>query len=456
MVQTVKEFAIQYINKRIDLKDERYKDNIIYHNEKGDELFSYKKFAQVLKYTCVIRCYKEDYLVFNYKTGLSDILTVKDLRRLIKYILDTIDKRFWDGKVESKIITLINRDYDSVDEVPIYSEYIFFKNGIYNINTRRLEEYVEQLVVNKNIPNNFNLDAKCPIFLQFINECMCGDPELVMCTQEMMGYVLVDINKAHKFFLFYGVGSNGKSVLCDLISYMVGNDNISSVSLSELKKNFHPSRIVGKKANISSENEVDFDTEKIKAISAGDTITIDVKNKQPFEHRPTCKLIFASNTLPNTMDNSNGFYRRLQIIPFNRIIKEGEKDVYLLDKLKNEIEGIIMWSLEGLHRLIDNGYRFTESKAVNEMLKSYKESQDPVYMFFKENLIYEKGSKINKKDLISRYISWLQSNSISGNGTDSNHKFWKELRRVTLQEGIQIEETKSKNSRYIKHLGWVA
>ena len=115
-----------------------------------------------------------------------------------------------------------------------------------------------------------------------------------------------------------------------------------------------------------------------------------------------------------------------------------------------------MWSLEGLHRLIDNGYRFTESKAVNEMLKSYKESQDPVYMFFKENLIYEKGSKINKKDLISRYISWLQSNSISGNGTDSNHKFWKELRRVTLQEGIQIEETKSKNSRYIKHLGWVA
>ena len=108
MVQTVKEFARQYINPKIDLKDERYRRNITYQNEKGDELFSYKKFTQVLKSTCVIRCYKEEYLVFNYKTGLTDILTVKDLRRLIKYILDTIDKRFWEGKVESGIISLIN------------------------------------------------------------------------------------------------------------------------------------------------------------------------------------------------------------------------------------------------------------------------------------------------------------------------------------------------------------
>ncbi len=456
MVQTVKEFARQYINPKIDLKDERYRRNITYQNEKGDELFSYKKFTQVLKSTCVIRCYKEEYLVFNYKTGLTDILTVKDLRRLIKYILDTIDKRFWEGKVESGIISLINRDYDVVNELPIYSKYIFFKNSVYNINTKSIEKYNEKLVVNKNIPNNYNPNADCPIFLKFINECMCNDEELVMCIQEIMGYILIDVNKAHKFFLFYGIGSNGKSVLCDLISYMIGSENTSSVSISQFKQNFHPSRIVGKKANISSENEVDFDTEKIKAISAGDTITIDIKNKQPFEYRPTCKLIFASNTLPNTMDNSNGFYRRLEIIPFNRIIKDEEQDVDLLDKLKNEIEGIIIWSLQGMHRLIDNGYKFTKSNAVKEMLKSYKESQDPVYMFFKENLTYKRDNKIDKKELINRYISWLQSNLISANGTDSNHKFWKELRRVSLQESIKIEETKSKNSRFIKHLSWVA
>lgn len=456
MVLTKKEFSSRYINRSYNLKSSAYKEKIVIYNEEGEVIFSPKKFTGMLKFTCTIICYKKDYLVYNYETGLFETLLIEDLQRLIKYILDTVDQRFWSSKNESKIITLIDRDYDILKELPSYDQYIFFNNGVYNIATKELEDYNPKLVVMNKITNNYNKDAKCPLFLRFINDCMCGDDELIKCIQEIMGYVLVDTVKAQKLFLFYGTGSNGKSVLCDLITYMLGKVNVSSISLNQFKKDFTVSCIVGKKANISSENEANFETEKLKAISSGDPITIDVKYKDPYEYKSTCKLIFASNTLPSTKDNTHGFYRRLLIIPFNKIISEDERDVDLIDKLCCELEGIIMWALEGLHRLINNNFKFTESNTARLTLESYRESEDPVYLFFKEKLKLEKNNKIDKKELISTYIDWVKCNSIDSNGTESTSKFWKELKRVSMSQGIKIEETKSKNSRFIKHLGWVA
>lgn len=357
-------------------------------------------------------------------------------------------------KDESKIIALINRDFDEVEKMPTYPNYIFLNNGVYDIHAKTLDKYSTNFIVNKKIDNAYNTSAKCPIFLKFLNDCMCGDEDLIRSIQEIIGYILVDSNKAQKFFLLYGVGSNGKSVLCDVIINMIGRDNISSVSIKQIKGNFTASCIVGKKANISSENEADFETEKLKAITSGDVITVDVKYVQPYEYRPTCKMIFASNNLPNTYDNSHGFYRRLMIIPFNRIFKDNEQDVNLIDKLIKEREGILMWALEGLHRLIENNHKFTESEALKLAIKSYKESQDPVYMFFRENMNEERDNRINRKEILEKYVFWATQNLIDTKGTDKPSKFWNELRRVSATEGI--EETKSKNDRFIKHLGWVA
>ena len=76
-------------------------------------------------------------------------------------------------------------------------------------------------------------------------------------------------------------------------------------------------------------------------------------------------------------------------------------------------------------------------------------------MFFKEKLKHEINNKIDKKDLISTYIEWIKENSIDSNGTESTSTVWKELKRVSLLEGIKIEEVKSRNCRFIRHLGWV-
>ncbi|MEG0051383.1 MAG: phage/plasmid primase, P4 family [Terrisporobacter sp.] len=456
MIQSVNVFSGQYVNKYFDLKDKRIYENFIYRDEDDKLRLNSVKFINSLKHICKIVVFNEDYLVYNYNTKIYDKLDVINLSRIIKFILDTIDRNFWSLKLESFIVTIINRDFEFITDIPIYKDYIFFENGIYNIQTKKLEKYTPNILATYKINNKYVVGSSCNRFLSFINIITNSDKELTMLIQEIMGYVLVNNTKAQKFFLFYGEGSNGKSVLEALIRAMVGKENTSSVSLEQLRSNFVIGNIVGKLVNIASENESDFEAEKLKAITSGDSITIDQKYKEPYQHIPTCKMIFISNSLPNTSDNSYGFYRRLIIVPFNKTIKSEDRDVNLISKLLGEIEGILQWSIMGLERLVENNYQFTNPSEVSRVIKQYKEEQDPVYLFYKDKLTYKVGARINKKKILESYLLWLNTRMISPRGTDSSSKFWKELRRVTKSESIELDETKSGNYYYIKNFELVA
>ena len=66
------------------------------------------------------------------------------------------------------------------------------------------------------------------------------------------------------------------------------------------------------------------DTGNFKIIVTGNYITFEFKGQDAFEFKPYVKLIFASNELPMSNDKSEGFYRRMVIIPMLR--KFGKKN----------------------------------------------------------------------------------------------------------------------------------
>ena len=53
-------------------------------------------------------------------------------------------------------------------------------------------------------------------------------------------------------------------------------------------------------------------------------------------------------------------------------MKMNTEDPFLIDKMRNEKEGILLWALEGLHRLIQNNYQFTISEhfTIRNVMKS--------------------------------------------------------------------------------------
>lgn len=69
--------------------------------------------------------------------------------------------------------------------------------------------------------------------------------------------------------------------------------------------------------NLSPENEQGkFNTQALKAITAGDPIQLEMKGQNPFTDVITCKLFFAVNNLPIASDRTFSYLRRAQIIPF--------------------------------------------------------------------------------------------------------------------------------------------
>ena len=76
-----------------------------------------------------------------------------------------------------------------------------------------------------------------------------------------------------------------------------------------------------------------------------------------------CFLCFGNGALTALHDKSDGFFRR-QIVLTTKDRPAGRADdPFLVDKLLREKEGIFLWCLEGLHRLIGNNYQFSISKA---------------------------------------------------------------------------------------------
>ena len=81
-------------------------------------------------------------------------------------------------------------------------------------------------------------------------------------------------------------------------------------------------------------------------------------------------LAFSNGDLESLYDHSDGFYRRQLILSVKKKPVDREDDPFLADKLVAEAEGIFLWCLDGLRRLIANNYRFTESTGTTFVLPS--------------------------------------------------------------------------------------
>lgn len=97
------------------------------------------------------------------------------------------------------------------------------------------------------------------------------------------------------------------------------------------------------------------------------------KYAQPFELESYATQIFCSNELPNVQDKTDGFSRRLVIVPFNaRFTKHDEDyDPFIETKLFTDeaLEYLLRIAIDGLVRVINNKEFTTSQKGEAEKLQ---------------------------------------------------------------------------------------
>ncbi|NOV69749.1 DNA primase family protein [Clostridium beijerinckii] len=245
---------------------------------------------------------------------------------------------------------------------------------------------------------NYNKHAKSPTFDKYLETVFERDDERINLIGEMLGYCLVPSNKFEKGFMLYGSGSNGKSVLLQIINNLITEENISNVDLSDLEKSFSRSMLYNKLVNLTDEMEGKIkDSGFYKRIASGNTIEAQFKFKDSFNFKPFCTMVFAMNNFPQINDKTHGLYRKMILIPFDVTIKEEDQDKDLSEKLRNELDGILQIALTGLKRLSEQN-RFTYSSKGNCIMEEFKRNSNPVQIFLMIWLQKIKMEKLIRKN----------------------------------------------------------
>lgn len=237
-------------------------------------------------------------------------------------------------------------------------------------------------------PVAFAVTATSPRWLRFLDDCFAGDAdkaEKIALLQEYFGYLLVSSTEYQAMLWLVGAGSNGKSVINEIVTELLGEQNVSAVPLSDLSRRFQSAELAGKLANICDEAGAEglLADDMIKQVVAGNRIQGERKNKDPFYFRATARILVAMNDLPRTKDTSHGYFRRILILKFNNIVAPEQADRNLVQVLKAELPGIFAWAVEGFQRLKAND-GFTIPASSTLALSEYREDANPVISFFNE------------------------------------------------------------------------
>ena len=255
-------------------------------------------------------------------------------------------------------------------------------------------------------------ESQCPVFMKYLSDVL-PQTEFPLI-QEIMGYCCVPINKAQKSFVLVGKPESGKSTLLYIIQdILLGKDNVSSLTWQALDDRFSTFQLFGKLANIFADLPTQNlkDTGTFKAITGEDYIMGERKHKDGFSFKPFARLLFSCNNIPkNYADRSDGFYRRLILIRFENTIPEDKKDNELKEKLMLEADGILAWSLVGLRRLMDNGFKFSETSRTQAELRSYKAENSSVVSFVDECCVLAPTAEVLRQELYNAYTEYCNEN----------------------------------------------
>lgn len=219
-----------------------------------------------------------------------------------------------------------------------------------------------------------------------------NNPNLIQLIKEMLGYLLIGDCRFQKAFILLGNGSNGKSKFLEMIMNWIGFSNCSSLALEDLNKEFVVAELADKIANIGDDSGADLlkNTAIFKKIVTGDSITVQKKYGQPFILNNKAKLLFSANTLPPSTDKSDGFFRRIVIVPFNAVFKPGMKDFdpNISDKVNsdNARSYLLNLALEGCQTILKNNC-ITIPSEVQSACETYETDNNNVLQWLESDNI---------------------------------------------------------------------
>jgi len=294
----------------------------------------------------------------------------------------------------------------SIESLQNNAKLLNLNNCVLDLDSMSRHEHSPEFKLFTKLPVDYDPEATCPGFLQFLDEVV--KPEYLDVVGEMMGYTLWPDHNIHKAFMLLGPKRTGKSTLIRVIEALNGRENCSHVSLQDLmSQRFARARLFNHRVNTYGDLPAIAmsDVGVFKNVTGEDEIDAEYKGTQIFSFRNTAKLIYSANMLPSIKINDDAFYNRWIIIPFERSFY-GHEDTHLTEKLTEELSGILNFALAGLMRLRKNDWKFSDRISSGDY---YQRKTKPVIAFL-EDCCERSDGYVAKADLLVAYNRWAIRN----------------------------------------------
>lgn len=363
------------------------------------------------------------------------------------------------------------------DEIDQKHALLKLKNATINLETGIAYPHERDDLLVKRTPIVYAEDADCPEWHAFLARIIPSQAVRDFL-QRAVGYSLTGYTREHLFFLLYGIGANGKSTFLKVITGLLGECAVATqmaTLTTKIKAGGHSDEIASMSgARIVTVSEapesVKWNAGIVKQLVSEDMVRASFKGEQGFDYTPTHKLWLALNHRPDSGDDSDGFWRRMSNIPFDVQIPEGERDAKLIDRLLEELPGILNWAIEGAVLYHREG-RLIQPEEVTRETKNYRLDSDKVARWLEyctipnptnadteySRTLYQSFSNwlrmSGEKDESERWFSQRLQAKGYKSAKDRNGMLWSGIRLTEMQQDIAnaVKDNNSQDTRTIEH-----
>ncbi|GAB1660206.1 primase-like DNA-binding domain-containing protein [Mannheimia haemolytica] len=193
----------------------------------------------------------------------------------------------------------------------------------------------------------------------------------------------------------------------------------------------------------------------LKAITGGDMVRVDPKNKHPFNARIAAMIMIVNNDPCKWTERNGGIDRRIVNFRFNKRPPENERDPYFMDKITLEIGGIIRKVLDTFPDPLEAKRALEEQKESLEALEIKKQS-DPLTDFFEylyttentDGLYIGTGNTLGhdkiRTHLYPAYLAFVKAKNVLELGLNT---FVVGIEQAVKQHGNKHDFTKRKTNK---------
>ena len=351
--------------------------------------------------------YENGVYVGNGLQLISQVLA-HDLSKLVSYK----GKPMYNKMVKLEIIDLIkDRTLVSVKDFDTDLDTINMNNCIYNWRTGESIPHNPMYLSVIQVPIDYDPNATCEKIEEILRDII--QPEDYIKMLEFIAFLYYRNYSVQKAFILYGPGGTGKSAFLNMLDKMIGANNCSAVPFDEIDQLFARVNLCGKLMNKGGEldNQAVKRTLIFKSLTSGfDPIEARHLYKESFRFVNFAKLIWATNSIPRVFDDTDGFYRRVEILLFLHKFKPEEYDQERMDAMVDpkQLSGLFNLCISKLEPLLER-HDYTNASTVDGIREKYRAISDPIQSFADDRLVACPDGRISCDELYELYEAYCQN-----------------------------------------------